>query len=77
MNVTLRRPSEGESNPTGLSLSKEALLLRSGVTLRPGVRPPRYSAGRDGKGWRGGGGRGGEGSSGPSDEEDGLEPVSR
>ena len=78
MNMTLRRPSEGESNSAKkLSLSKEALLLRSGVTLRPGVRPPSFPSDRDGEEWRGEGGRGGDESSGPSDEEDGLEPVSR
>lgn len=70
MNVTIRRPSEGEKDLTGGKMSKEALLLRSGVTLRPGVRPPRaVSMGvREGEG--------GDGPSG-SDGDDGLEPVTR
>lgn len=75
MNVTLRRPSESEGEKSrqesGMKLSKEALLLRSGVTLRPGTRPPRPpSLGEEG---------GGEGERGGSwtDEEDGLEPVTR
>ena len=67
MNVTIRRPLESEGDKSGKKLSKEALLLRSGVTLRPRTRPswPPSEVG---------GGR--EGESG-SDEEDGLEPLTR
>ena len=76
MNVTIRRPSESEgerSGHSGMKLSKEALLLRSGVTLRPGTRPPRpLSVGEEVDGGREVGG----GASG-SDQEDSLEPVTR
>ena len=67
MNVTIRRPSESEGDKSGKKLSREALLLRSGVTLRPGTRPPWPPSEVDG---------GREGESG-SDEEDGLEPLTR
>ena len=72
LNVTIRRPSEGEEGMTGGKMSKEALLLRSGVTLRPGVRPPRCAVSTEGRRER----EGGDGPSG-SDEDDSLEPVSR
>ena len=74
MNVTIRRPLESEGQSGMNKLSREALLLRSGVTLRPGVRPPRPLSGGGGEGERateGGGGHSG------TDEEDGLEPVTR
>lgn len=74
MNVTIRRPSEseaGKSNNHGLKLSKEALLLRSGVTLRPGACLPRSSFEGEKEG------RGDETEPSGSDEEDGLEPVTR
>ena len=70
MNVTIRRQSESEGGSgkkmRGMKLSKQALLLRSGVTLRPGVRPPMSLSKVEG----------GEGESG-TDEEDGLEPVTK
>ena len=80
MNVTIRRASEeeggGEGTDSNAKLSKEALLLRSGVTLRPGVRLPRCPSAGDEGGERERGGGSGSWPSG-SDEEDGLEPVSR
>lgn len=74
MNVTIRRPLEELDPIMKEKLSKEVLLLRSGVTLRPGICPPK--AGRDGEEQTDGGKDGSSGPSG-SDEEDGLEPVSR
>ena len=77
MNVTIRRPSE-DSSSSRLKMSKEALLLRSGVTLRPGVRPPRSPIVKGSWEERGGGeGRTGCSGLSGSDEEDGLEPVSK
>ena len=50
-------------------MTKEALLLRSGVTLRPGVQPSLSSWGKREEG--------SESTGSGSDEEDGLEPVNR
>lgn len=76
MHVTIRRPLESSDPTVREKLSKEALLLRSGVTLRQGVHPPR--AGKEGEEQKDGR-KDSNGSSGPSgsDEEGGLEPVSR
>ena len=74
MHVTIRRPLEGLDPSMREKFSKEALLLRSGVTLRQGIPPPRAGKERDEQ--KDGRKDESSGESG-SDEEDGLEPVSR
>lgn len=79
LNVTLRRSHTPQSEYAKLSLSKEALLLRSGVTLRRGRESlsslSSYASRTDTEGE----GQGGGASAGNSDEEDDevMEPINK
>ncbi len=79
LNVTLRRSHTPQSEYAKLSLSKEALLLRSGVTLRRGRESlsslSSYASHAD---TEGGERQGGGASAGNSDEDDEvLEPINK
>ena len=74
INVTIRRPSESEPSYSALRMSKEALLLRSGVTLRQGMNLSMSSFSIEKERERRE--TGGSAFSG-SDEEDSLEPVNK
>ena len=76
LNVTLRRSTTPQTDYAKLSLSKEAILLRSGVTLRRHMRESvssmsSYASQMDGEEEE----RGRKGSE--SEEDDALEPIDR
>lgn len=79
LNVTLRRSTTPQSSEYAkLSLSKEAILLRSGVTLRRHVRESlsslsSYASQMEGEG----GEEGRKDSEGASSDEDALEPINK
>ena len=78
LNVTLRRSQTPQSEYAKLSLSKEALLLRSGVTLRRGRESVSSFSSFASRTDTEGEGQGGGASAGTSDEDDdALEPVSK
>lgn len=82
LNVTLRRSSTPQTEYAKLCLSKEAILLRSGVTLRRHVRESlsslsSYASHMDGEQGGEEGRRGRKDSGGTSDEEDTLEPINK
>lgn len=78
LNITLRRSTTPQTEYAKLTLSKEALLLRSGVTLRRHGRDSLSSlssyASRTEREGEEGGRNSGEGT---SDEEDSLEPINK
>lgn len=78
LNVTLRRSTTPQSDYAKLSLSKEALLLRSGVTLRRGRESLSSLSSYSSRTETEGEGQGGRASAGTSDEEeDAMEPINK